>query len=170
MAVGVQVLGVRQAHQALANFSHAVATRGQRVALSAAMGQVKNRVVANLARHQDTGLNVKSTRVKTIIPRASKNPAVRDRPAVGLVGAGKGLAAITTKRGKQKILSAKDKKSARAAGSRLRFASRYSHFPEAKHHDLARAAQQAAPAAQAAYARKMSEFAIQEAHRQASKP
>jgi len=150
--------------------SYATQTRGTRIGLNAALGEVKKRVVSNLKQHQDTGLLAKSQRVKVRVPQASRNPAHRDKPAWGLVGAGKGLEAVTTKRGKTRILSAKAKAAAKAAGTQTIRASRYSHFPEKKHGDLARAAQQSGPAAQAKFASKVGQFIKTEAAKLASKP
>ena len=109
--------GVPQAVNALRNFTHGVQVRGTRIALNAALGVVKQRVVSNLRRHEDTGLLAKSQRVKVVVPQASRNPAHHDKPAWGLVGAGRGISGVITKRGKSKVLSAKAKATAKAAGT-----------------------------------------------------
>lgn len=166
----ITIQGVPQALRALSSFTHGVQVRGTRIALNAALGQIKNQVVSNLRRHQETGLLAKSQRVKARVPQASKNLAHRDKPAWGLVGAGKGLEGVVTKRGRAKVLSAKSKATAKAAGTKTVRASRYSHFPEKKHGDLASAARTAGPAAQAKFVSKISQFANAEAARLASKP
>jgi hypothetical protein len=152
------------------NLSYAAQTRGTRIAMNAAMGVIKTRVVSNLKGHQDTGLLAKSQRVKVAVPQASKNPAHHDKPAWGLVGAGKGLAGIISAKGKGRVLSKKAKAAAKAAGTQTVMASRYSHFPEKKHHDLANAAQSARGAAQAKFASKAGQFIQAEAAKLASKP
>ncbi len=162
--------GVPQAVNALRNFTHGVQVRGTRIALNAALGVIKTAAVANMRQHQDTGLLAKSQRVKVVVPQASRNPAHHDKPAWGLVGAGRGLAGTISKRGKAKVLSAKARVTAKAAGARLHRASRYSHFPEEKHRDLARAASSAGGQAQAKFAAKISQFAQAEAAKVASKP
>lgn len=167
--MNITLQGVPQALRALSGFAHGVQTRGTRVALNAALGVVKNQVVSNLRRHSKTGLLAKSQRVKVRVPQASRNPAHHDKPAWGLVGAGKGLTGVRTKRG-AKVLSAKAKATAKAAGTKTMRPSRYSHFPEEKHGDLAAAARTAGPAAQAKFASKISQFANAEAARLASKP
>lgn len=166
----IELKGVPQAIAAMQNLTRATQIRGVRIGLNAAVGQIKNQLVANLRHHQDTGLLAKSQRVKVVIPAASRNPAHHDKPAWGLVGAGKGLEGTVSKRGKAKVLTAKGKAAAKAAGTRTLRASRYSHFPEKKHHDMARAAQSAGPAAQAKFAVKVGQFIQSEAAKIRSKP
>lgn len=170
MSLSVQIHGVPQAIAAMQHLTPAVRIRWMRQALNAAMGVVKRSVVAQLRQHQDTGLLAKSQRVKVAIPASSKNPSVRDRPAWGLVGAGKGLAGIVTKRGKAKILTSKAKATAKSAGTKTKFASRYSHFPEKKHRDLAHAASSVGAQANQKFAAKIAQGIKTEAARLASKP
>lgn len=182
MKQAIQLQGVPQAIAAMQNLSRAAQIRGTRIALNAAMGVIKTRVVSNLKRHQDTGLLAKSQRVKVVVPAASRNPAHHDKPAWGLVGAGKGIAKakVRTAAGKVSVRSieAAQKSNYKRVVVRGKMGhkisivkpSRYGHFPEKKHGDLASAANSAGPAAQAKFAAKASQFINAEAAKLASKP
>ncbi len=176
MNQGIELKGVPQAIAAMQQLARTTQIRGTRIALNAALGVIKTRVVSNLKQHQDSGILWRSQRVKVAVPQASKNPAHWDKPAWGLVGAGKGLgskrlASFISKHGRGRTISAEVTAKAKlAAGTKTVFPSRYGHFPEKKHHDLARAAQQAGRAAQAKFAQKAGQFIQQEAAKLASKP
>jgi hypothetical protein len=166
VSLNIQILGVKEAVAALQGLTPAVRIRHMRIALNAAMGVLKNYTVPP----RRTGLLDRSQRVKVVIPQASRDHKHWDRPAYGLLGAGRGLTAVITARGKARILSAKAKATAKAAGTRTVRASRYSHFAEKKYHYLARAVSAGGPDAQAKFASKIAEGINAEAARLASKP
>lgn len=166
MALTIQIQGVPQAIKALEQFAYNVRIRQLRIAMNAAMGVLKNHTVAP----RDTGLLDRSQRVKVVIPAASRNPAHHDKPAYGLLGAGRGLAGMMTKRGKVRLVAKNKRLTTRMAGNKLVFASRYSHFAEKKYHYLARAIAAGQADAQAKFASKIAEGIKAEAARLASQP
>lgn len=165
-----QVLGVPQAQKALSELTRSAQNLGTRIALNAAMGVLKNHTVPP----RDTGLLDRSQRVKVKVPAASRDLRHHDKPAYGLLGAGRGLAAVRNKRGNLRIISSRRKSFIQATkaltGARLVFASRYSHFAEKKHRYLTKAVSAGGRDAQEKFGSKMGEFIRQQAAKLASKP
>lgn len=183
----VEIHGIKQAIAAMQGLTPALRIRHMRIALNAACGVIKNRIVATAPK--DTGLLVKSQRVKVKIPQASKNPAHHDKPAWGMIGAGRGLLATVTKRGKVGIKTTKaafkDIQKGKAVKVKVATergkmvavrASRYAHFAEKGRkgkggtHFMANAAQSAAAEANQKFAEKIGQGIRTEAARLASKP
>lgn len=166
MSLRVRIDGIPQAIAAMQNLTPAVRIRHLRIAMNAAMGVIKNHTVPPRL----TGLLDRSQRVKVVIPAASKDPRHHDKPAYSLLGAGRGLAGLRTKRGKVRTLTRKKAATAKALGNKLVYASRYSHFAEKKHHYLAKAVAAGGTDAQSKFATKIQEGILTEAKRLASKP
>ena len=103
----IKIEGVQKAVAALQHLVPAVRIKHMRISLLAAGGVIKRRIEANAPR--DTGLLMKSIRVKPIIPQASKNPAHWDKPASVFIGPGRRLLAVRSvrKSGKLGALSVK---------------------------------------------------------------
>lgn len=107
----VKVEGTLQAIEAMRKLEPAVRIKHMRIALLAAGGVIKKEIEATAPR--DSGLLMKSIRVKAIIPQASKNPDYHDRPASVFIGPGRGLTGVRRrlKSGKLGVLSVRTFKS-----------------------------------------------------------
>lgn len=177
MSLSVQIHGVPQAIAAMQHLTPAVRIRWMRQAMNAAGGVIKRQVVANAPVR--TGLLKKSIRVKVGIPQASRNPKLHDKPGYALVGPGRGLQTIVSKRGKYSLITQKKTAAARLAGKKFSniSPSRYAHLAEAGRNGgvgatrfMARAVQQVAAQANQKFAAKIAQGIKTEAARLASKP
>lgn len=177
--LNVQILGIPQAIAAMQGLTPALRVRHMRIALNAAVGVIRRRAVSLAP--IDTKALSKSLRVKVIIPQSSRNPAHHDRPATGLVGAGRGitLAAVTRASGKR---SATTFKAATASNARRaakgqslnriqkKVPSRYIHLANRSSRFMESAATSGATEANTKFNEKIRVGIETEARRLASKP
>lgn len=187
MSLRVQIEGIPQAIAAMSGLVPAVRIRHMRISLNAAMGVIRGHAVTGAPR--DSRLLSRSLRVKVVVPQSSKNHAHHDRPAWGMVGAGRGLdmAVVTKASGKRSTTTfakAQEQNKARVlsgkTGNKIerKRASRYLHLAEKEGgikgpggtHFMANAAKRGATAANAKFTAKIQQGIDTEAKRLASKP